>query len=52
MTQALQLHPHVAGLWAYAASWELEKRSNVEGARALMMRGLRNCKQSERLWQV
>ena len=51
LTQALQLHPHVPGLWSYAASWELEKRNNMDGARALMMRGLRNCKTSERLWQ-
>eukprot|EP00854_Cymbomonas_tetramitiformis_P012564 gene12564-14848_t len=50
LTDALNFHPNESGLWAYAAAWELEHRQDADAARALMLRGLRNCKHSERLW--
>ena len=50
VTRALQLHPTVPGLWMYSAAWELEANLNVEGARALMQRGLRMCNSSQQLW--
>lgn len=50
LTKALQLHPTSAGLWSYAAAWEVEHNRNVAAARALMQRGLRMCKGDAQLW--
>ncbi|KAK9837160.1 hypothetical protein WJX81_007266 [Elliptochloris bilobata] len=50
LTKALQLHPTAAGLWIYAAAWEVEHNRNVAAARALMQRGLRMCKGDVQLW--
>lgn len=30
LTKALQLHPKVPGLWAYAAAWEFESNKNPQ----------------------
>ena len=43
LASALALHPTQAGLWSYAAAWELRCRRDVTAARALMQRGLRAC---------
>ncbi len=50
LAKALQLHPTVAGLWSYAAAWELEHNRSPAAARALMQRGLRLCKADAQLW--
>ena len=50
LAKALQLHPTAAGLWSYAAAWEVEHNRNVAAARALMQRGLRMCKGDAQLW--
>eukprot|EP00232_Nephroselmis_pyriformis_P022377 CAMPEP_0182871328 /NCGR_PEP_ID=MMETSP0034_2-20130328/11054_1 /TAXON_ID=156128 /ORGANISM="Nephroselmis pyriformis, Strain CCMP717" /LENGTH=338 /DNA_ID=CAMNT_0025003873 /DNA_START=81 /DNA_END=1094 /DNA_ORIENTATION=- len=50
ISRALQMHPTAAGLWSYAAAYEFESLHNPDAARALMQRGLRMCKGSERLW--
>lgn len=48
--RALQLHPHVPGLWTYAAAWEFEENANPAAARALLQQGLRMCKDSRQMW--
>ena len=50
LAKALQLHPTAAGLWSYAAAWEVEHNRNVAAARALTQRGLRMCKGDAQLW--
>ena len=52
IAQALQLNPACAGLWSFAAQWEYKRKGDVSAARYLLMRGLRNCKQSKVLWQA
>ena len=47
--RALQMHPHVAGLYVLGASQEMEQQS-AEGARALLQRGLRVNGESVELW--
>jgi U3 small nucleolar RNA-associated protein 6 len=50
LTQALQLHSGTPALWVYAASWEVQKRQDMDAARALLSRGLRSCPESTKLW--
>ena len=47
--RALQMHPHVAGLYVLGAGQEMEQQS-AEGARALLQRGLRVNGESLELW--
>jgi len=47
---ALRNHPMNSSLWIMAASWEFEHNNNINGARALLQRGLRICKGDTRLW--
>mmetsp|Transcript_3035 Transcript_3035/g.6929 ORF Transcript_3035/g.6929 Transcript_3035/m.6929 type:complete len:461 (+) Transcript_3035:166-1548(+) len=50
ISQALRLNPSCAGLWSFAASWEFKHKSDISAARHLLLRGLRNCRQSKVLW--
>ena len=50
VSQALRLNPSCAGLWSFAATWEYKHKSDISAARYLLLRGLRNCKQSKVLW--
>jgi hypothetical protein len=51
-SQGLRLNPSCAGLWCFAANWEYKHKGDISAARHLLLRGLRNCKQSKVLWQV
>jgi hypothetical protein len=44
------LHSGTPALWVYAASWEVQKRQDMDAARALLSRGLRSCPESTKLW--
>ncbi|KAG5183286.1 U3 small nucleolar RNA-associated protein 6-domain-containing protein [Tribonema minus] len=48
--RALQLHPHNAGLWIKAASWEFFDCANAVAARVLLQRALRINGVNQRLW--
>jgi len=50
ITQAIQMNPSCAGLWAFAAFWEYRSQGDVSAARRFFLRGLRNCSQAKVLW--
>mmetsp|Transcript_13677 Transcript_13677/g.53972 ORF Transcript_13677/g.53972 Transcript_13677/m.53972 type:complete len:318 (-) Transcript_13677:1658-2611(-) len=50
ITQALQMNPSCAGLWAFAAFWEYTSQGDVSAARRFFLRGLRNCSHGKVLW--
>ena len=50
LTSVLRLHPTKAELWTYAANYAMDERGDMAEARSYMQRGLRFCKQDERLW--
>lgn len=50
LTSVLRLHPTKAELFIYAAKYAMEERGDMTEARSYMQRGLRFCKDNERLW--
>lgn len=50
LTNALRLRPAKAELWIYAAQFALDENGDMTEARGYMQRGLRFCKNSNRLW--
>lgn len=50
LTSVLRLHPTKAEIWIYAANYAMEDRGDITEARSYMQRGLRFCKNNERIW--
>jgi hypothetical protein len=54
--KALRAMPHEPGFWVAAAAWELDGAADPHAARALMQRGLRECRRDQRaaarMWEA
>lgn len=50
ITNVLRLHPTKPELWIYAANHVMEQSHDIIAARSYMQRGLRFCRESEKLW--
>lgn len=50
LAKALRYHTDSVGLWLYAATFEFQKNLNVNAARAILQRALRNCAEKSDIW--
>lgn len=50
LAKALRYHTDSVGLWLYAATFEFQKNLNVNAARAILQRALRNCAEKGDIW--
>ncbi|KAF2661542.1 hypothetical protein K491DRAFT_586950 [Lophiostoma macrostomum CBS 122681] len=50
LTSVVRLHPTNPEIWIYAAQFFMDSQADITNARSYMQRGLRFCKNSQRLW--